>query len=301
MQSSNKKVFIVGLIIFFSMIILLAYYSQQSSQPEFVFKDDFVIELFDENKRLGATVDDLKVKNTLLEQSIDEVNAILAKTTAGQRLNLETLSICENEKQALITSSNALRDKFAKQVSGTATICGDMEQALQIAQAQLAAFRKQLDISRADNTKLLAELMDVQETLQQDQRALALASQQRDSIKAEAEGLVKDLFEPLYLRKVFVTPTYCQDVQSEEQLCLEQIMVLPRFSKLPYTPVQVALFDANQQPLGSINYDAKAGNIITFPVGQSTRLDKGEFSVVFNVDNMTLRHTEAIVGKTKSE
>lgn len=301
MQSSNRKVFIVGGIVFFSIIILLAYYSQQSAQPEFVFKDDFVIEMFDENKRLAATLDDLQVKNTLLEQSIDEVNAILAKTTAGQRLNLESLSICENEKQALVASSNALRDKFTKQMTGTAALCGDLEQVLQVTQAQLAAFKKQLDISRVDNTKLLADLLDVQETLQQDQRALALASQQRDSIKAEAEGLVRDLFEPLYLRKVFVTPTYCQDVQSEKQLCIEQIMVLPRFSKLPYTPVQVTLFDATQQPLGSINYDVKTGNIITFPVGRRTLLEKGDFSVVFKVDNMTLQHKETLVGKTKTE
>jgi len=301
MQSSNQKVFIVGGIVFFSIISLLAYYSQQSSQPEFVFKDDFVIEMFDENKRLAATVDDLQIKNTLLEQSIDDVNAILAKTTARQRLNLESLSICENEKQALVASSNALRDNVAKQMTGTAALCGELEQVLQVTQAQLAAFKKQLDISRAENTKLLADLLDVQETLQQDQRALALASQQRDSIKAEAEGLVRDLFEPLYLRKVFITPSYCQDVPSEEQLCIEQIMVLPRFSKLPYTPVQVSLFDAKQQPLGNINYDVKAGNIITFPVGRRTLLDKGEFSVVFKVDNMTLQHKETLVGKTKSE
>lgn len=290
---------IVLVVILIALAILFFFY-QKSQKQELLFDDDFVIEMFEKNKKLSAELQDVSSNSVMHEKILKESKEELAQAVMEKNLQIENLNICENQKSAIVASLNEKQDEFAKDVASakqSSQQCNDMSKKLPVLMADVEAYKKQLEISRSENNKLLTELADLASKEQELSTRHNVLQKKMDLIYSESVQMKDDLFKPLYLKEVFVTPKFCNKVMSAEEVCLDSVLVLPKFSKIPYTNVVIKLFDPSENLIGNANYNKQENKITQFPIERRKEFSAGEFKVVVEADDMTLSYSQ-FIGET---
>ncbi|MDP5033104.1 MAG: hypothetical protein NWQ54_12415 [Paraglaciecola sp.] len=295
MGKVSRKLIVLVLIV--CVVIIAFFLYQKSQQPDLMFDDDFVIEMFEKNKKLTTELQEASTGTLAQQQSVNDLKEELSAALMEKNLQVENLNICENQKNAIVASLNESQDKFEKDVASAKQIsqqCSQNMKKLPILMADVDAYKKQLEISRAENNKLVAELEALSSKEQELNSSYRVLQKKMDLIYSESVQMREDLFKPMYLKEVFVTPKFCNQVMSADEVCLDSVLVLPKFSKIPYTKVVIKLLDPSDNVIGNTVYNQQENKITQFEMQRRKEFAAGEFTIVVEADNQALRSSHFI-------
>lgn len=260
-------------------------------QKSDVFDTDYVINLLDNSKKLEREVTELSGNNRFLETSNEDIQRQIVQTRAMVATSVEKLQQCKNE-QALMLSlaeqQTLQRSKLVSAQSFSAEECSDNAVQVSFLNKQRVSLKKQITTANAAARDANTEKQIIQSQLDKLNADLEQFNAERKLLREANQQLESDLSNQIYVKQIYTTPTYCQPPRFKESVCVQRLLVRPKFSKKPFTDVQATLTNPRGKVIGKFSYDANRAKLINFPFPDDTEQPAGEYIVSFVVNNQTL-------------
>jgi hypothetical protein len=283
-------------LVIINVIVLYVLLPSENEFEDVVFDTDYVIDVLDNNRDLERKVSDLDEENSLYAESVDDLKRQTAQTDSMLKASRADLGYCENQKLALIELSEKQATERKKSQTAqqyTQQQCSDNLVKLDFVNTQLSEFEQQIRQLKTDNQQLVADAADRQITIENLTSVASKFEANQAGLLELIKGLQDDLIKPIYIKKLYVTPRYCEQPSNSRFICLEKVLVMANFSKAPSANVQVILSDSNGREIGEVSYNARNVRIVTFPFDANTEFAAGEFQLSFKVDGQELIETQA--------
>jgi hypothetical protein len=292
----NRSIKYLVLVIINIVVITILFMGDDQSSD--IFDTDYVISLLDNNKQLERQVLDLSEHNKFLESSSEDIERQVMQTRALIDSNMEKLQQCKSDQAAAIALAEeqaAQRKKIANSQSYSAEVCSDNAVQVSFLTKQLASLKEQLTAANQATREANTETQMVQNQLEKLKVRIDNASEEKATYQETIQQLEKDLKTPIYVKQIYITPTYCQPPRFSELVCVQRLLVRPQFSKKPVTDVQTTLTNPKGKVIGKFSFDASKAKLVNFPFPENAEQPAGEYTVTFAVNNQTL--TEKVVLK----
>lgn len=278
-----------------NVIILYVLLPSETEYEDAAFDTDYVIDVLDNNRDLERKVFDLDEENSLYAESVDDLKRQTAQTDSMLKASRADLGYCENQKSALIELSEKQAEQ--RKISQTAQQytqqqCSDNLVKLDFVTAQLSNFEQQIKQLNTDNQQLAVDAADRQITIENLTTVASKFEANQAGLLEIIKGLQDDLAKPIYIKKLYVTPRYCEQPSNSRFICLEKVLVMANFSKAPNSNVQAILSDSNGRVMGEVSYNARNVRIVTFPFATNSEFAAGEYQISFKVDGQELVETQ---------
>jgi hypothetical protein len=282
-------------LVIINVIILYVLLPSETEFDDTAFDTDYVIDVLDSNRELERKVSDLDEENSLYEESVDDLKRQTAQTDSMLKASRADLGYCENQKLALVELSQKQSDERKKSQTAqqyTQQQCSDNLVKLDFVSAQINDFEDQIKQLKTDNRQLAADATDRQITIENLTTVASKFEDNQAGLLQIIKGLQDDLVKPVYIKKTYVTPRYCEQPSNSRFICLEKVLVMANFSKTPTSIVEVTLNDPNGRAIGEVSYNARDVRIVTFSFATNTEFAAGEYRVSFKVDGQDLFETQ---------
>lgn len=282
-------------LVIINVIVLYIMLPSETEFEDVAFDTDYVIDVLDSNRELERKVSNLDEENSLYAESVDDLKRQTAQTDSMLKASRADLGYCENQKLALIELSEKQAEERKKSQTAqqySQQQCSDNLVKLDFVNSQLSESEQQIKQLKSDNRQLAIDAADSQVTIENLTSAASKFETNRAGLLEIIKGLQDDLVKSIYIKKLYVTPRYCEQPSSSRFICLEKVLVMANFSKTPSSNVQVSLSDPNGRVIGEVSYNAKNVRIVTFPFADDTEFAAGEYTVSFTVDGQELVETQ---------
>lgn len=278
-----------------NIVFLYVFLPEEPEFDDVVFDSTYVIDVLDNNRELEREVQNLDQENTLYADSVDDLKRQTAQQDSMLKASREDLAYCQDQKESLIELSNKQSEERKKNQTAqqyTQQQCSDNLVKLEFVTAQVAEneeLLKQLNTSNRELNSMLAE-QDI--TISNLTRSATKYEANRAGLLEIIKTLQDDLAKPIYVKKLYVTPRYCDQPANAQLICLEKVLVMANFSKTTVSDVQVSLSDPTGRVLGEVSYNARDVRIVTFPFANRAQFSAGEFQLTFTVDGQVLQQNQ---------
>lgn len=279
------------LVLILTGVAFYYFYLLNKEPTEVVFDEEYVINLFDSNKKLESETQALGSENLQLQQSLAEYRKKLAQTIAFADAGGDKLLRCEKQAQAykdLSDRQSAALEKNQSQQQNNVQKCNDQSLQLNFLRTQTQTLQQQLDETGQQSVAQSTQVAELTQRLESINQEASKVAGQKEALLAIIETLKQDITSPVYLKKIYVTPVYCNETQNEEALCLEKVLVMPKFSKTPFTQVKMTLVAPNGNTLADYSFDASKVRVVNFSLQRRKAYPRGDYKVVLEVDKQVL-------------
>jgi hypothetical protein len=264
-----------------------------------VFDTDYVINLLDNSKKLERQIVDLSSRNRFLETSSEGIQRQIVQTRIMIDTSLEKLKRCKTEQVTMISLGEqqvVQRAETASPQSFSVKECSNNSAQVSLLNKQMIALKEQVTIANAAVRDANTEIKIMQSELDKLHSTIERFNQGESLLQKANQQLESDLSSNIYVKQMYATPTYCQPPRFEELVCVQRLLVRPKFSKKPFTNVQTTLINPRGKVIGKFNYDANKAKLINFPFPENSKQPAGEYivSLVVNaqilIEKITLKH-----------
>ncbi|MBF7073104.1 hypothetical protein ISG33_06795 [Glaciecola sp. MH2013] len=255
------------------------------------FDTDYVLGLLDANNKLEQNIADLSEENAYLESAAEDTQRQIMATRGVIDKNNASLAQCRSEQaEALALAEQQAKQRArlnpstvydAEECSDNAVQASFLAKQLNSQKERMAAIIAQKD-NYANQAKALRAQID------SSGNESAKYELERARYKATIKQLEEDLSSDIYLKQVYTTPTYCQPPRYETLVCVERLLVRPRFSRKPFTDIQVSLINPNGKTVGKYSFDSTKAKLVNFPFPRNSEEPAGEYTISFKVDGLNL-------------
>jgi FtsZ-binding cell division protein ZapB len=279
------------ILVIINLIVLTFFYLNYQPGAENTFNTDDVLVLLDSKNKLESEVADLTEKNEYLKSSAEDVQRQIMATRAMIDKNSAALSACRNEQATAL----ALAEQQAKQRARlnpstvyNAEECSDNAVQASFLAKQLESYKKRITAITTEKNDLLTQSDALRTQIADIREEASRYNVERARFKETIKQLESDLNSDLYLKQVDTTPSYCQPPRFESLVCVERLLVRPRFSRKPYTDVQSSLVNPNGKTVGKFAFDSTKAKLVNFPFPRNSEQPAGEYTIIFVVDGKTI-------------
>lgn len=287
----NRSLKYIVLVVVNIIVLYYFYISEDSEFDDVIFETTFVIDLLDNNKNLERKVVELDDENHLFSESIDDYKRQISQTESNIKTIKSDLAICHNQKKVLIELSEMQAIERGKNKSDQAISqlqCSDNLVKLKFLNVQIEGFQERIKQLNNENIALTSELSESNIMIDKLNKNADKFESNKSDLLEIIKTLENDLHSPIYVKKLYVTPRYCEGTKAKDVICLEKVLVMANFSKLPFTDVLIKLKAPNGNVIGELTYNPSNTNIVTFPLSDRTEFLNGDFELSFEVDNLLL-------------
>lgn len=280
-------------------IVIVTILIMGEDQDSNVFNTDYVINLLDNSKKLEREVVELSKRNRFLETSSGDIQRQIEQTRAMIDTSIEKLTLCKTEQAAMLSPGEQPLLQYKKLVSPQSTgtqECSDNALQVSVLNKKMVLLKERVITSSAAARDSNTEKKVMQRQLDKLNSIVEKFNEEESLLQEANQQLERDLSSNIYIKQIYATPTYCQPPRIEELVCVQRLLVRPKFSKKPFTDVQTTLINPIGKVIGKFSYHASKAQLINFPFPDDSEQPAGEYivSLVVNdqilIEKITIRH-----------
>lgn len=281
---NRSKKYVVLLLI--NIIALFGFYlTQQDNTDSDPFDNDFVFGLIEKEDKLVKSVNKLNAQLNEYSQAAQDAEVQLKQTrllvTTSERKYLS----CESEKQDILSAQRQVQ---------TGLNCTNNDAELNAATAKITSLNKQLKKLQVEYTQTQEALINAQQLVTQAQNR---DNKKFDELNTEIKALKQAIAEPIFVSKHFLSARYCDKPKYEELICVVEFLIRPSFSKPPITRLGIKLLDKEGTTVITQEFDASQSGLYRISMGRGKELPAGKYTVLYSIDNQTIRSPDVILSQ----
>jgi myosin heavy subunit len=282
----RKRYFVIILI---NTAIVYFIMSANEKPDDLIFSTDYIFDILDTSKRLELELEKAEAERTSTEQYAATLNQDIIEKTSQLTFSQRSLQACNDEQRTLREMS--AKQKQERDKNKNQQQCSDETVALEFTKTQLNDSREQINVIAVEKQALVAEAETLRQNIDKLNKKATYFDSQKKAFTELIQVLRQDLSLPIYIKQLYVTPRYCQSQNEATTVCLDNVLLLPKFSKTPLSEVAVKIRAPNKRVIAELTYNASSDQVLSQPFTRNNEFPSGDFQFSFTVDGQTLVET----------